>query len=144
MRALLTLALLSATPVTAQAVMPCDWQANAQALVEPWEETSRQFANGAVRVALLDTIEPAAGAFYLLVLSPPYDDVGGRQCKVIGAAPGIGFAGLDFGALASGYDPARGLTLQMPVTLFMPEDGTTRATLLNVTVNQSTGNVIAQ
>ena len=48
-----------ASASSAQTAFPCDWQARADAIVEPWEENSKTFANGAVRVALLDTIEPA-------------------------------------------------------------------------------------
>ncbi|WP_341368285.1 hypothetical protein [Yoonia sp. BS5-3] len=62
--------LTAMTPAAAQEAIPCDWQASAQHLVEPWEENSRTFANGDVRVAALDTIEPAAGFAYLMVLSP--------------------------------------------------------------------------
>ncbi len=57
----LFLALCLAAPVAAQTVGDCDtWQTSARNLAEPWEANSRTFANGDIRVALLDTIEPAA------------------------------------------------------------------------------------
>ncbi|CAN0606350.1 unnamed protein product, partial [Ectocarpus sp. 12 AP-2014] len=94
--ALATLALSSGTfvsPSLAQSVGDCDWRASAQALVEPWDapENTRTFANGDVRLAIIDTIEPAAGAFHLIILSPPYDEVGGRQCQVVSTNSSVGF-----------------------------------------------------
>ena len=79
----LCLACLSA-PAFAQEVAPCDdYRSSAHALAEPWEASTRVFANGEVRLAIADTIEPAAGAFHLIILSPPYDEVGGRHvCRI--------------------------------------------------------------
>ncbi|KMW60549.1 hypothetical protein AIOL_000711 [Candidatus Rhodobacter oscarellae] len=49
-------------PIGATA-LNCDaYQASALALPEPWEAHTRTYSNGAIRVALLDLIEPAAGA----------------------------------------------------------------------------------
>lgn len=73
---LLAFALFCAAPVAAQTAIPCGWQARADAIVEPWAENTTTFANGALRVALLDTIEPAASAAYLLITHPPVDEVG--------------------------------------------------------------------
>ena len=129
----------AAAPVTAQEVQPCDWQASAQSIVEPWEENSRSFANGDVRLAFLDTIEPAAGFAYLLVLSPPYAELGDRQCAVIGQGAGVGFAGLDFDSLDAGYDPAVGLIFELIVQEYDPEKSTGVRRFLTVTLNQSTG-----
>ena len=76
MKALLALAFAAAMagPAVAQQVRDCDWLASAWNLAEPWEENTRTFANGAVRLALLDAIEPGAVPFHLLVLSPPWDE----------------------------------------------------------------------
>ena len=105
------LALLAlALPVAAQTVEECDWRAAAQALIEPWEENTRTFANGDVRLALTDVIEPAAGAFHLVILSPPFDELGGRQCRVVSAVGSTGFAGLTLVGMTSAYDPSIGLT----------------------------------
>jgi hypothetical protein len=123
----------------AQSVNPCDWAASAQAIVEPWEANSRTFSNGKTRLALLDTIEPAAGALHILVLSPPYDELGGRQCRVISASPGIGYAGISFDRLTAGYDPSVGLMFDVPIGLYDPGTGGTRPALLSFTLNQATG-----
>lgn len=95
-----------------------------------------------MRLALVDVIEPAAAAFYLVLLSPPEDEVGGRQCRVIGMGNGTGFAGADFATLQAGYDPAVGLMFSMLVSVL--DDGDFRPTQLNFTLNQATGDVAAR
>lgn len=134
----------SAVQATAQEVSECDWRARADAIVEPWEDFSKTYANGKIRVALIDTIEPGAAAMNLLVLSPPYDELGGRQCRIVGFDQGMGFAGLDFGRIGASYDPATGLTVSLPGTIFLPEDGFSNSVLLHVTINQATGDVTAR
>ena len=130
-----------AAPATAQAVLPCDWQARADAIVEPWEEHTRTFANGDVRVAVLDVIEPALGSYYLLVLSPPYDEVGGRQCRVIGFHSGIGFTHLDIGSMIAEYVPGRGLEMQLLGRIADPAYDFTNSVNIWVRLNQSTGEI---
>ncbi|MDG4951587.1 hypothetical protein NLM59_11715, partial [Weeksellaceae bacterium KMM 9724] len=73
--------------------------ASAGNIVEPWEDNTRTFSNGKTRLALLDTIEPAAGSFHVLVLSLPLNELGDRQCRTIGMGGGIGFSGADFSTL---------------------------------------------
>ena len=137
-------ALALAGAARAQEVGGCDdFRSSAQSLAEPWEDNSRLFANGAVRLAILDTIEPAAAAFHLLILSPPYDEVGGRQCAVVSAAGTMGFGGLDLVEMQAGYDAARGLTFAIPATRWRPEDDAFVPALLSVTLNQSTGAITA-
>ncbi len=141
---ILSLLLTMASPAAAQVVAPCDWQASAQALAEPWEENSRTFANGKVRLAVLDTIEPAVGFAWLLVLSPPFSELGDRQCRVVGASADIGFAGLFFDTLTSSYHPLTGLTFQVDARFYdASADGFARRPLV-VTLNQSTGEMTAQ
>lgn len=133
-----------ATPAAAQHVAQCDWQADARGIVEPWEDYTRSFANGAVRVALLDTVEPAAGALHILVLTPPYDDkTGDRTCAVVGWSEGIGFATVNFTEMAPAYDPSVGLVLAMGARFFDPELDFSNIGVLYVGINQSTGNVTA-
>lgn len=132
---------LLASPLAAQEVLPCDNMAFADAIVEPWEDNTRTFANGAVRVALLDAIEPALGSFYFLVLSPPYDDMGQRRCQIIGFDGGVGFTTLDFSSLGAAYEPARGLELQLLGRIAVPEYDFTNPVNLWVIVNQATGEI---
>lgn len=132
---------LAALPALAQAevsVLDCGWQASAQAIVEPWQEHTRTFSEGKTRLAMLDTIEPALGWAYLLVLSPPYAELGDRQCKVIGWE-GSGFAGMDFARLSASYDPATGLTFTLPVQVDDPATGMPGDAMLTFTLNQATG-----
>lgn len=132
-----------AAPVTAQELLPCDWQTSARNLIEPWEDNTRTFANGDVRIAALDTIEPAVGFAYLMILSPPYDALGGRQCAAIGHTGGMGFAGMAFDTLQSGYEPGQGLTLKLQVTVFEPADGDFSQQSLEIIVNQASGAITA-
>lgn len=133
------LSLCVAGPAAAQSVETCEWQASAENLVEPWEENTLSFANGNVRLALLDTVEPAVGAFHILVLSPPFDELGGRQCRTIGMQPGIGFSGVNFQFLQSSYDPAVGLIFGVDVRRFDPDQGEFIPAYLRFTLNQSSG-----
>ena len=135
----LALAFAASTPATAQDVFDCDWQASAANIAEPWEAHTRSFSNGKTRLALLDTIEPAAGAFWLLVLSPPYSELGDRQCRVVGHN-GTGFMSLDFAALSASYDPAKGLTFILPGQLYGDGVNNTDITV-SVTLNQATGEI---
>ena len=141
-RVLVLCAALAAAPVQAQVAAPCDWQAAAQAIVEPWEDNTRTFANGEVRVAHLDTIEPALGAAWLLVLSPPRGELGARQCRLIGLSETMGFPGMDFASLAAGYDPSTGLVLTLDVTLVSDDGATFTPRRMAVTVNQATGAIV--
>lgn len=142
MKTLLALLAL-ASPAAAQTVTPCDWQASAQAIAEPWEENSVTFASGKVRLAVLDTIEPAVGFAWLMVLSPPFSELGDRQCRVVGMTDKLGFAGIYMDTLTSSYDPRTGLSLGVEVRVFYPETGDFARAILAMTVNQSTGEVTA-
>lgn len=140
--------MLLAAPAAAQSVGDCgDWTL-AQYLPEPWEEHTATYAEGQIRVAVLDTMEPAAAAMHLMVISPPLDEAGGRQCKMVslsgGAGRPSGFLNLDFGAREASYDPARGLVLAMPVEGFKPGASVGDQGELTVTVNQSSGEVMAE
>lgn len=119
-------------------VQDCGWQASAAAIVEPWEDHSRTFSEGKTRLAMLDTIEPAAAWAWLLILSPPYSELGDRQCKVIGVN-GMGFSGMDFANLTASYDPASGLAFTVPVQLYDPGPADYVPATLNFTLNQATG-----
>lgn len=136
---------LLASPVLANSpqVMDCEWQSSAANIAEPWEENTRTFSNGKTRLALLDTTEPAAGWAYMLVLSPPYDELGLRQCKLIGFN-GMGFAGMEFTQLNSSYDPSRGLMFTVPVATYDFDTHQPVWSTLWFQLNQATGVIDAQ
>ncbi len=135
----LFLALLAASPAMAQSVGDCDWRASAQAIVEPWADYSATFANGAVRLAYLDTIEPGLAPAHILILSPPYDELGSRQCRVVSLNGTMGFSDVYWNSLSAGYDPARGLLFDINVSVHEPSTDTFKVRGLAITLNQSTG-----
>lgn len=139
-------ALAFASPSLAQSVGDCDWRASVQSLVEPWDapQNTRTFANGDVRLAVTDVIEPAAGAFHLVILSPPFDELGGRQCQIVSANNTIGFTGLTLDGMTSAYDPAIGLTFTIEAGAYDPKTGGTLPMVLFVTLNQATGAITAE
>lgn len=135
-----------ALPAAAEDVFvdPCgpDVPGLAWSIAEPWEDNTLTFANGAIRLAILDTVEPAAAAFHLLVLSPPYDELGLRQCRVVSmGGPWIGFGFLSFERHEAHYDAATGLTVVMDMGRYNPATGLNDALSLAVTINQATGEI---
>lgn len=134
-----------ASPAVAQEIAGCDdYRSGAFALAEPWEANTRLFANGEVRLAVTDTIEPAAGAFHLIILSPPYDELGSRQCALVSSADGIGFAGLNLEGATANYDPATGLRVLIPATRWLQDSDSYADAILSVTLDQSTGAITAE
>ena len=142
MKRLLACALMMlASGASAQSVLDCGWESHARNIIEPYEAHSRTFANGDVRITAMDTVEPAAGAYFLMVLSPPFSELGDRQCRVIGMDPGIGFAGLDFQSLQAAYDPSVGLMFSANVQRYNPDRGDFSGAILRFTLNQATGEI---
>lgn len=140
-RLLAALALLSGQAQAQQIdVKPCGDSERIDVIAEPWEQSIAAYANGGIRLALLDMVEPAGGAWKLAVISPPRDELGFRQCRVIGA-DGIGFYNLDFAKRRASYDPARGLTLTLPAQHYLPEDPEGGWYHLALTINQQTGDI---
>ncbi|MGR3502233.1 hypothetical protein [Pseudaestuariivita sp.] len=131
------------TAAEAQTVSDCDWAASATTLIEPWEENSRTFANGKTRLALVDVLAPGTGPLRLLVLSPPYDELGGRQCRQITVSDSHGFADVFWGGLSAAYDPSVGLLFDLPVAVFDAARGDISNAMLSFTLNQSTGAIDA-
>ena len=146
MKRLLTalLLVLIALPAAAQAVRPCDEWARVDAIGEPWTNHTQTFAGNRVRLVVIDTLEPAAAAFQLVILSPPFNEVGGRQCMMVGSADTLGFGGMTLEDLASSYDPANGLTWGVKVKTYNADTGEFDDKVLNVTLNQSSGAITAK
>jgi len=142
----LLVAIALALPATAQTAIDCDdWKSSGAKIVEPWDTHSRTLANGNVRVALMDMIEPAAAAFYLLVLSPPYDELGVRSCELVGEGDGgHGFHVLHVDQMTSSYDATTGLSLRIPGMTYDANVDEFVAAMLRVSINQATGDVSAK
>ncbi len=137
-----TFALLVLTGATAaaQSLNACDWVASAYNVVEPWPVHTETFSNGNIRIALLDTAEPACCAFHLLVLHP--DPELGRACTVVSDQPGLGFGALIWRGINATYNAGKGLRLDIPVQAYDNETGTTDSspvTLVSIRINQATG-----
>ena len=143
--------LASAFPAGAQVVGECDWIANPGNIMEPWDAHSRTYANGAIRVAWLDTGgEPVCCSSHLLVLHPSGsgDDAPVyRACHVVSAQPGMGFYDLDIAGIAASYDPARGLLLSVPVGHWhaaMDSGAGPIRERLEIRINQANGTVTVE
>ena len=141
--------LLLSTPALAQdptasiRATECDEYTRADAIMEPWEANIATYANGEVRIAVLDFIEPAA-AVKLMVISPPRDEVGARQCRIVALPSGHGFGNVDFAARSAAYDPENGLVISLPVFLGPPDSGEEGWVQIYISINQSTGEVWSQ
>lgn len=137
---------LLAFPAAAQegVVYPCGDAERLDSLAEPWEDNTATYAGGSVRVARVDMVEPAAAAWKLAIISPPRDELGIRQCRIVQSKNGMGFYDLDFAARRSSYDPERGLTLTMPAQTYDTEDPNEGRFTLTVTVNQQTGDITVE
>jgi hypothetical protein len=134
--------MLYANTAIAQAVVDCDWQVAMPSIVEPWEENSRVFANGKVRLTLVDASEPAAGSFHIVVLSPPEDEIGGRQCKVVSASEYVGFSYVDFKKLKAVYDARVGLVFVIPVRVYNGQNDVFEPKKVAFSLNQATGEMM--
>ncbi len=147
MRCLLTICILglASAPLAAAELRPCHEGPNlASAIAEPWEEATRTFANGAVRLAVIDTLEPAAAAFHLLILSPPYDELGDRQCRMVSFFEGSGYGAMTLDNMSADYDPAYGLTFEIWVQVYNPDTAHFDHGSLFITLNQSTGEITVE
>ncbi len=128
----------------AQTVSPCDGESLDPAMiVEPWEDQIASYGDGGIRVVLLDSYEPAAVPFRLMVLAPPADESGARRCHMISDGAS-GFSAVDFAARTSSYDPAKGLTLRFPVSTYDQALAAPRPGHLSVTINQASGEIAAR
>lgn len=130
-----------ALPVAAQEAVPCadHWAAQLIYLSEPLEESTRTYAEGAVRVLIMTSPEPACCGVFPAVLLPDVD--GFRVCRIVPVRDGDGWGGLSFDGQAS-YDPARGLTIPMTATVWDGEAFVDEPVAL--TVNQSTKRVMVE
>ena len=146
MRAAALAALVALAPAAAgaQALHDCShWATSAASVAEPWAEASRRFANGDIRLILLDTAEPACCSWFVLVQVPD-PGTGYWGCAVLAAtAEGLGFRGIDLQAARGAYDPRTGLDIAIPVTLHVT-DLVTRPATATIRINRATGEVSAR
>ena len=70
-------------------------------VIEPWSDATRTFANGKIRIVLLDTAEPACCSYHLAIMAPdPQNELGLRQCKTLSDGGDFtGFQSIDLKAI---------------------------------------------
>ncbi len=127
---------LAAAPASAAVLGQCAPVISVETITEPWEDYSRSFANGAIRV-FESYLDPnlAAGAA-IGVLHP--DAEGFRTCTAIFAGPGPTFyAEAQVSQATAVYDAWIGLIVSIPVRFPDDRPGQT----VEFSVNQQTGRV---
>src|SRR5690606_28487052 len=83
------------------------------------------YANGMVRTVRADTYgEPTCCSTHLLVMVRQNDELGTTACYVVskekmGEDNYLGFQDVDFNKITASYDPAKGLLLNVPYTLYV-------------------------
>ena len=133
-----------------QVISECGRVGNPANIMEPWSEFSRSFANGAIRIAMLDTGgEPVCCATHLLIIAPSAPDNGPvyRQCFVASSRAGAGFYDIDFKGITASYDPALGLLLSVPVQHYHDGVGTGAPGIpdrMEIRIDQAVGTVVAE
>ncbi len=140
---LVPLALALAGPVAAQQVRSCGkggefpFETTAMAIAEPWEANTRSFAGGDIRIAVIDTWEPALGAYYLMVLFWPGADTEAdiRYCSLVSNGA-LGFVSMTLEGMNARYDPARGLVVSVPTTFYNPSDDELEEGTINVLIDR--------
>ena len=138
-RFLLCAALLAA-PLEAAHIRDCD-NLDANASNVDWQEPTRTYANGAIRLIKIDIDEPDCCAGFLMVLYPQTGEVFPR-CNIIERERGFGWSDLRLNHASASYDPAIGLTVVLPVHVF--ENQTLTLDSLRVTINQAHGRLSAR
>ena len=133
-------ALACAQPTQAAILEACNDYASAGLIVEPWDQNTRTFYNGQVRVAVVDTDgEPACCSSYLVVIYPDVDDeLGGRSCMMLSQGERSGWAGIDVKAIRTSYNAATGLALAVPVSVLRDDDTGVRKVTINLRLDLRT------
>ena len=128
----------------AQVIRPCDGRVDVTQIVEPWEVRSRTYANGAIRIFEV-YVDPnvAQGAFVGVLHPAPSPDgiPSHRACSVVFSEVTVNgmVAEAYIEDARADYDPARGLTISVPVRILGGAED--MADSLVFTVNQATGEV---
>lgn len=136
-------ALLFSTAPIAQTLGECDWRSSLRNIGEPWEDYTRTFASGAIRITATDTGgEPVCCSQHLVIQAPHPEWF--DSCAVLSGNQDLGFLDVYFEDITASYDPAKGLLLAVPVGYYDPENEYTDPDLFEtiyVRINQSTGSI---
>lgn len=125
------------TPVAAFVTAPCGPEFTPTTITEPWEENSRTFANGVIRIFEIFIDPNVASGAALGILHPGGPDANGsRICTAIYAGDQFRYFAQAFVADATAvYDASVGLIITVPVA-FADGNG---PVMLRFAVNQATG-----
>lgn len=135
---------LCAGSLSAQSVQTCDIATQVGKVALPEDLNIRHFANGAVTYAIVDDgRDDVATALSVIVISPPFNAQGERQCRQVRATADDGYAAMLLDQALAEYDPAIGLTVAIPSIYLASPETTGDSVIVSVTVNQATGSVIA-
>lgn len=109
-------------------------------VTEPLDQTTRSYAQGAVRILILSAAEPACcGSAVAVLLPDPLD--GTRICRLLLPSGGQGWARLEFGPKPARYDSVSGLSVPMTASIWDGEEF--RPEPITVVVHQGAGKVFA-
>ncbi|BDW86883.1 hypothetical protein MACH21_30600 [Roseicyclus marinus] len=127
-----------------QAIRPCEGLIDITMISEPWDSYSRSYAEGAIRLFEAYVAPTMAAGAVIGILHPlPGDPYPTRVCTaVLHADPANPFfAEALVSRTTASYDPARGLTLRVPVSF---PDFRQPIPAVEITINQATGQVSAR
>ena len=137
--------LAASLPARADVVTDCGQWTGPEHLVEPWEDTTRTFSQGSVRVAVVDLGEPDCCPRHFVVTIPA-NMYGGRACFLVARNALIpnGWArvGLDEATASRGPEP--GLKLSIPVYTYDYRTGGADADsrrMITLRIRQAAGTV---
>jgi hypothetical protein len=135
---------MMAAPSGAQSVVPCAGLITIEMISEPWEQYSRAYADGAIRLFEAYVSPSMAAGAVIGVLHPvPGDPYSQRVCTAVQYAnpdPSF-FSEVLIAEATATYDPVTGLTIRVPVRF---PDSRQPIDAIWITVNQATGKVTAR
>lgn len=144
--AVVTVLFVSHHAYAAATLMECKGPAHIQNIVEPWEEATKTYAKGKIRIIWLDTGgEPACCSSHLAIIAPdPKNEQGYPQCKILNDGQEfMGFQSINLKGVQSSYDPSKGLLLSVPVERYIDGIKSKKATI-GVRINQATGDIVIE
>jgi len=151
MKKLAMVLVFMAVNARAQEVAPCRYDGDNAYLssigvvAEPWEENTRLFADGAVRLVVIDTEEPAFAAVHLAVLMWGKAEIGleARVCFLVSFGS-AGFYDANLAGMQTSYSPAAGLVLTVPVSRYDPALDQAVVAPLELIINRQSNTVKAR
>lgn len=114
-----------------------------QSMAEPFADNTRTYANGAIRLVVIDTVEPACCTHHLVVLHPDGEGMF-RACSIVslgGVSGADAWSFIDLPRARGSYDAALGLKVTLPASVYDFNTGGSIPTAFAIRINQATGRV---